>query len=133
MAFNLDSLFVDPAVGEQGVWVPCFSGSQLKLAYSESKKYKAFLAKLARQHRLELDDTNEESYDIIQNITATALAEHVLLDWKGVIINGVEAPYTKALGREALLQHPKLREFVVEKAAEPATFREVLIEKVKKP
>lgn len=132
MAFNLDELFVDPAVGEQGVWVPCFNGSQLKLAYSEARKYKSALAKLARQHRLELDDTNEESYEIIQHITATALAEHVLLDWKGIIINNEEVPYTKELGREVLRRYPKLRDFVTEKAAEPATFREGLIEKVKK-
>lgn len=133
MAFNLDELFVDPAVGEQGVWVPCFNGSRLKLAYSEAKKYKAALAKLARQHRLELDDTNEDSYDIIQHITATALAEHVLLDWEGILVNGQEAAYTKELGREVLRRYPKLREFVTEKAAEPATFRDAVIEKVKKP
>lgn len=132
MAFNLDELFVDPAVGENGVWTDCFSGSKLKIAYMESKKYKTALAKLARQHRLELDDTNEESYDLIQSITARALSEHVLLDWSGVIVNGEERPYTKELGYQALLNYPKLREFVTEKASEPATFKEALVERVKK-
>lgn len=133
MAFNLDDLYVDPGKGDNGVWVDCWGGSKLKLAYSEGKKYKAALAKLARQHRLELDDSNEESYDIIQSITAQALSNHVLLDWTGVIVNGEEKPYTKELGYQALLAYPKLREYVTEKAADPVTFRDGLIEKAKKP
>lgn len=132
MAFDLNSIYVDPAAGETGAWVDCFSGSKLKLAYTEGKKYKTALAKLVRQHRLELDDNNEASYDLIQSVTARALADNVLLDWSGIIIDGEERPYTKELGYQVLLNYPKIREFVVEKAAEPATFKEVLIEKVKK-
>lgn len=130
---NLDDLFVDPGRGEQGVWVDCFSGSKVKLAYSEGKKYKAGLAKLARQHRLQLDDANEESFELIQSITARALAEHILLDWSGFIINGKDEKYTKELGYQVLLTIPKIREFVTEKAADPATFREQIIEETKKP
>lgn len=133
MAFNLDDIFVDRAKGELGVWVQCFSGSRLKLAYSEGKKYKTRLAKLARQHRLELDDSNEDSWELIQEITAQALAETVLLDWEGIVINGEEQKYNQELGKQVLMNYPKLREFVLEKAAEPATFREGLVEKVKKP
>lgn len=132
MAFNLDELYVDPGRAAQGVWVDCFSGSKLKLAYSEGKAYKARLAKLYRQNRLEIDDTNEDSWDRIQEVTARALAECVLLDWEGIVINGEEVKYTVELGTQVLQQYPKLREFVIEKAAEPSTFREGLISKVKK-
>lgn len=131
--FDLDSLFVDPAQGEEGVWVDFYSGSQLKIAYSENKKYKARLAKLAKQHRLELDDSNEESYELIQRITCQAMAENLLLDWKGIVIGGVEKPYTKELGFQALASYPKLREFVSEKAADPQTFKAKTVERVKKP
>lgn len=132
MAFNLDDIFVDQGRAEQGVWVPCWSGSRLKLAYSEGKRYKTKLAKLYRQHRLEIDDTNEESWELAQAITAQALAECVLLDWEGIVINGEERPYSKELAVQVLMNYPKLRDFVVEKSAEPATFREGLVEKVKK-
>ena len=133
MSFDLDSLYVDPSRGEEGVWVDFFSGAQLKIAYSEGKKYKAALARLAKQHRLELDDSNENSFDLIQNITAQAMAEHLLLDWKGIVIGGEEKPYTKELGRLVLSSHAKLREFVSEKAGDPKTFSQKIIEKAKKP
>lgn len=132
MSFDLSELYVDPGRGEEGVWVDFYSGSRLKIAYSESKRYKAAIAKLAKQHRLQLDDSNEDSYEVVQAITCRALAEHILLGWENLKINGEDAEYNKELGYQVLLQYPKMREFVVEKAGDPVTFRSAMIDTVKK-
>ena len=134
MAMNLEDLFVDQEVGESGVWVDFYNGSKLKLASSENAKYKALLAKLARKHRLQLDQSNDDSTALIQEITSEALAKHVLLDWEGVSLGGeANAKYTPEKGKIALLNAPKLREFVTDQAADNTNFKKKIIEDVKKP
>jgi hypothetical protein len=80
-----------------------------------------------------LDDSNPDSFQLIQNITAEALATEVLFDWKGIRMNNQDdIPYTPALGKEALLRSSKLRDFVTEKAAETTLFRREVVESLKK-
>lgn len=133
MSMNLDDLFIDQEVGEAGVWVDFYNGSKLKLASSENAKYKAHLAKLARKHRLQLDQSNDDSTALIQEITSEALAKYVLLDWYGVSLGGEEdTPYSPEKGKLALINAPKLREFVTEQAADNTNFKKI-VEDVKKP
>lgn len=131
--FELDSLFVDPEVGQEGVWVDFYGGSQLKLASIESMKYKSTMAKLARQHRIQLDEANEDSTELVQKITAEALAKCVLLDWKGIQIDGKPVPYTWQVGMDAIQKSSKFRDFVSERAADTSLFKKQLVEEVKKP
>ena len=134
MSLQLDDLFVDEELGEAGVWVNFYNGSRLKLASSENAKYKAYLAKLARKHRLELDQSNDDSTQLIQEITAEALAKHVLLDWEKVAIGGqADAKYTEELGKLAILKAPKLKDFILDQAADNTNFLKGQIEQVKKP
>lgn len=130
MAYDLDDLFIDEEVSAEGIWLNFYGDSQLKLGSTESPKYKSALAKLARQNRVALDDGNPNSFNMIQSITAEALATHVLLDWKGIRMNGQDdIPYTPALGKDALLRSSKLRDFVTERAAEASLFRKEVTEK----
>jgi hypothetical protein len=134
MSFNLESLFLDDEVGESGVWVNFYNGSRLKIASSENPKYKAYLSKLARHHKLQLDQANDDSTALVQEITAEALAKHVLLDWEKVTLGGQEnVKYTPELGKQALLSAPKLREFVIDQANDTENFRRKQVEAVKKP
>ena len=134
MSLQIDSLFVDEELGDAGVWVNFYNGSRLKLASSENAKYKAYMAKLARKHRLELDQSNDDSTALIQDITAEALSKHVLLDWEKVSIGGDEdAAYTPELGKLAILKAPKLKDFILDQAADNTNFKKKQIEQVKKP
>ena len=134
MAFELDSLFVDPEVGEKGVWVDFYGDSQLKLASIESAKYKSVLAKLARQNRLKMAEENDESAAVMSDVTCEALAKCVLLDWKNIGMKGQQnTPYTWEIGKEALLRSQKFREFVSERAADTSIFKKELVAEVKKP
>ena len=134
MSFELEELFIDEAVGEAGTWVDFYNGSRLKIASSENAKYKAYIAKLARKHRLQLDQSNDDSTALIQDITAEALAKFVLLDWEKVSLGGQQnVPYTPELGKQALLSAPKLKDFVTDQAADNTNFKKEQVEAVKKP
>ncbi len=137
--FNLGDLMVDETVSNKGVWVDYLGGSKLLLASTSSTAYKTKLSKLARDNRLTLDDSNPDNFKAIQRITCQALAETVLLGWKGIHFpdeNGEikrNVPYSPALGQEALLKVDHLRNFVSEEAGKPAHFRKEAAEAAKKP
>ena len=134
MGFDLTSLTIDESVSKGGVWVDFFNGSKLKIASTNSHTYKAYVTRLYKQHRLQLDDTNPDNFKLIQEITAKAMAAMVLLDWEGInwpdengnVIENI--PYTKARGEKALLMADQLREFVADQAGRPALFHREIME-----
>ena len=134
MAFNLASLLIDESVSKDGVWVDWLADSKLKISSTNSSAYKAAVARLYKENRLRLDDSNAENYRLIQEITARALARYVLLDWAG--INFIDAkgkpveniPYSTEVGERALLLIDSLREFVSEQASRPALFKKEIVE-----
>lgn len=122
--FTIEEDRFDPMLSEEGVWVDFYNGSRLRLASTESKKYKAALAKAARKHRLLLDSTNDDNFELIQRITCECLAKYVLLGWEGVTMNGQEnIPYSFENGVKALTISQKLREFVTEQAGMASNFQ----------
>jgi hypothetical protein len=135
MALKLDDLFVDQEIGTEGVWVDFYNGSKLKIASIDNPKYKAYLSKLARKNRFQLDQSNEDSSELVQEITTDAMAKYVLVGWKGIQLgeDGVETPYTPEIGKKALQSAPKLRAFVSEQAEDNTLYKKEVIEAVKKP
>lgn len=134
MSFNLGKLMIDEDVSKTGVWVDYLEGSRLKIASSNSHRYKAAVARLYKGNRLQLDDTNPNNFRLIQEITAEAIANTVLLDWEGINWPNPDGtvtenvPYTKELGKLALMSADAFREFVSEKAGTPSLFKKEVIE-----
>jgi hypothetical protein len=129
---DLSSISLDPNSGSNGKWFNFFGDAKLKLASSDNPAYKGALAKLAREHRVELDDANPDQYDTITSITCQALARFVLLDWKNISVGNKETPYSQELGAVALKESPKLYEFVTAKAGDISHFSQSEIEEAKK-
>lgn len=121
--FDLSSDFFDPSLVDVGVWIPFFSGSSLHLAAYENKRHQAERTRLARSHRLQLDQANEDATGLVMRITCQALAKHVLLGWKGIKINGEFVPYTVENGMDALMRSQKLRDFVTEQSQLASNFQ----------
>lgn len=138
MSFNLASLTIDEEVSKGGVWVDFLGGSRLKIASMNSHTYKAYVTRLYKQHRLQLDDSNPSNFALIQEITAKAMAAMVLLDWDGInwpdengnLIENI--PYTKELGEKALKLADQLREFVADQASRPTLFHREIVEEALK-
>jgi len=132
MAFVLEDDFFDPTLSVEGVWLDFFNGSRVKLAATDNKQYKAAIAKLAKAHKLQLDTSNEDSFEIVNRITCECLAKYVLLDWTGFSLNGIDdVPYSIEVGIKALTKSQKLRDFVSEQAATASNFQKVVAEAVK--
>jgi len=138
MSFNLTSLTIDESVSKNGVWVDFLGGSRLKIASTQSNAYKALLARMYKQNRLQLDDSNPNNFKLIQEITAKAMASVILLDWEGInwpdeagnLIENI--PYTKERGEKALAAADQLREFVSEQAGKANLFKDAVIEEAVK-
>lgn len=96
---DLNSIAVDPKKVNEGVWVTVF-GAKVKLARHSNQK--AELARAAGMLKYyeklsemkEGDTIPEDLQDQVREVNLRAMAEHVILDWKGVGIGGVEVPYT---------------------------------------
>lgn len=134
MGFNLSNLTIDEDISKTGVWVDYMQGSRIKLASSSSHRYKATIARLYKANRLQLDDSNPDNFRKIQEITAQAMADTVLMDWEGMDWQNEDGtvtqniPYTPKLGKEVLLKADAFREFVSEKAGTPSLFKKEIIE-----
>ena len=138
MSFDLTSLTIDESISKGGVWVDWLGDSRLKISSTNSNSYKAAVARLYKENRLRLDDSNSENYRLIQEITAKALARYILTDWEGINFldakgNTVEnIPYSTEVGERALLKVDALREFVSEQAGRPALFNKEIVEEAVK-
>jgi hypothetical protein len=134
MSFDLTSLTIDESISKGGVWVDWLGDSRLKISSTNSNSYKAAVARLYKENRLRLDDSNSENYRLIHEITAKALARYILTDWEGINFldangNTVEnIPYSAEVGERALLKVDALREFVSEQAGRPTLFKKAIIE-----
>ena len=139
VGFNFGDLMVDEGVSKDGVWVDFYSGSQLKIASTNTPAYKSKLTKLARANKLILDDSNPDNYEAVQKITTEALATTVLLDWRGIHWPNTDGTvtyniaYTPKLGMQALLRSDKFRDFVTEEAGRVSNFKRDLADAAKKP
>lgn len=134
MGFDLNEITLDEKRASEGQWFDFMGGSKLKIASTDSRRYRAALAKEAKKHRIELDDSNPENFDAVMKVTMKVQAENVLLDWKGVDFQGQESvPYTPELGMLALDASPPLRAFVQEKAGLVDNYKLEVIGEAKKP
>lgn len=134
MSFDLSNTFINDSTAEQGVWVDFFENARLLIASTENPKYKAALAKQARANKIKLDgDPHPDTVRLTTRITCRAMADHILLNWEGLIVNGEEFPYSKVNAFEALSKSPMLRDFVSDQANSAALFNSVTPEEVGKP
>lgn len=134
MAFDIEDLFTDPNLEEEGVWHDFYSGSRLKIASTDSKKYQAEIAEQARKHELQLDlnKDNEEFFPLIKELTCEALAKHVLKDWENINVGDQQnVPYNWELGKQLLMRSSKLRAFVEKAAGDYSNFKQEVIEEAK--
>ena len=134
MSFDLSSTYLNDDSAENGVWVEFFEGARLRIASSENPKYRAALAKQARANKIKLDgDPHPDTVRLTTQITCRAMADHILLDWEGIQVNGQEFPYSKQNALEALLKSPQLRDFVSDQAGSNTLFQGVTADEVGKP
>lgn len=134
MAFDLSSTYVNNDTSENGVWVEFFGGSRLRIASTENPRYRAALAKKGRANKIRLEgEPNADTIRLTTEITCQAMADFILLDWEGIIVDGKEFPYSKANAFEALMKSTQLRDFVSDQGGSASLFQGVTADEVGKP
>lgn len=109
----------------EGVWVPMADGGKLRIARMDNPKYKAWIQE-ARKERGRRRPTDDETRELLKK----AVAATVLLDWKGVTLNGEAVDYTPEYGERVFDALPGLLDQVINMAYDESLFREDEIDDV---
>ena len=85
---------------EEGVWVKYEGGVSLKIARLNNPKYKEYSLKRSKPHLRRLQAGTIDG-DVAEDIMKDAIANTVLLDWKGLLDEkGNEIPFSQEKARE---------------------------------
>ena len=106
MEFN--NYKVDSAKSEDGVWME-HDGAQFLIARFGNIKFVNYLEKLRRPYERVISN-GTISNDKLTEIGCRAIAKYILLDWKGLTVNGKEVPYSEDKAFELLIM-PNAEEF----------------------
>ena len=126
---DLNKLKLDSAKDAEGVWVNIGDGAEIKVARIGTKEYNKVVKAVTGPHRtaIERGYMNDEEAD---KLSAKIFSQAVLLDWKGIQIDGVEVPYSQEKAAE-ILGNPDFSEFrglVSDEAHKMDNFRQNEIE-----
>ena len=128
MYFDADLNTVDT-----GVWQK-FDGSEFLIAHMSNMRFQRALSRLQQPHRRRIE-TSTLDPQVNKEILCRAMAEGILLDWRGVKSkeNQNDVPYTPDNGYRALMGNADFRDFVSFIAMEMANFRASEVEELGKP
>lgn len=118
---NLSDLRTNETAEKQGVWIP-FMGAEFLIASASAPAYKAALAKHSKDTSPHLLRANPS---IGENIARRAMADAVLLDWRGEVKDGELAlDPTNREHRMTLLSVRPFAEWVAEQSTALQNFQD---------
>jgi hypothetical protein len=108
---------------EDGVWVEGPDGAQFLIARMGNKRAQKLADRLMRPHRSAQRKGNLDD-KVLVSVTRKVMADAILLDWKGVKIDGKLTPYTPELGLRLFEEVPDFVEFVSDYAQQMKLFQD---------
>jgi len=125
--FVLDG--IDNDKKKNGFWSDYDGDSSFLIASTSSTAFQLRFSALQKPFSRKIEK-NELKPEVSLNILCTALAECVLLDWKGCADStGKDVPYTYEAALFALKNNDLLREFIQEQAMDISNFEKQIEEK----
>jgi hypothetical protein len=107
---------------EEGVWKE-YNGMKLFIAQSGNRQFRATLERLRRPYRRKIE-RGTLNQDVSDKLVLQAIAEGIILDWKGVVdVDGKDVSYDSEIVAKQLEDDPELLEFVMEVAADNDQYR----------
>lgn len=128
MDFDADLTTVDT-----GVWRD-FDGSSFLIAHMSTIRFQRSLSRYQQPHRRKIESGTLDP-QVSKEITCKAMAEGVLLDWRGVgskKSGESDVPYSVEAGYKALMGNAEFRDFVSFTAMDLANFRQDEVEELGK-
>lgn len=132
---DLSRFKTDTALEDEGVWttIDAASDAEIRIARIGNRRYRETMAKRLKPYRRALRaGTLDDS--VTERLTAEVLAETVLLDWRGLTVDGAPLLYSRERARDLLLDpaYRDFRDLVVELAGELDLYRERDLEDAEK-
>lgn len=132
---DLNRFKTDTALEDAGVWtsIDAASDAEIRIARIGNRRYRETMARRLKPYRRALRaGTLDDS--VTERITAEVLAETVLLDWRGLTVDGAALAYSREAARDLLLDpaYRDFRDLVVEMAGELDLYRERDLEDAEK-
>jgi|DEB0MinimDraft_3_1074331.scaffolds.fasta_scaffold105072_2 hypothetical protein len=106
---DLNSFKTDRQSSEEGVWVDMGEGCSLLIARKGNNKFAKKIQALIKPYQRQIE-MNSMPEDKANELLAEAMAYGILLDWKGLKLDGKEVKYSQTKAKE-LLNDPDLRDF----------------------
>ena len=108
---------VDTGKAAEGVWIDYEDSIRFKIARANTPAYREAVKKIHRQHKRQID-AGTMSDSLSDSIMAGLMAEHILVDWEGLMNGGEEFPYTKEHAEQLLAaeEFTEIREWIMMQA-----------------
>ena len=118
---DFSTAFADPQKENEGVWVEYQDGGSIKLARAGTPEFNRVLENRMKPH-LRKQRAGTLPSAVETKINCQVLADTVLLDWKGMTLDGKKLEYSKEAAFELLMRHIDFRNDVVDLATAGQTF-----------
>lgn len=101
--FELNSLASDPKLEEEGVWRPLGNGAEALVARVGNKKFRSMIRRKLKANRVIIEQEDDLADEVSEEVMIEVYAHTILLDLKGVSIDGKPLEkYTPAIGVKLL-------------------------------
>lgn len=124
MKNSLDVFKTSRKAEQQGVWIPVNdAGFEVRVARIGNPDYLAFIrerTQTAKSMKLLAAARGDKVYE---DVVKEAVSKHILLDWKHLLVDGQEVPYTNEKALEFFNSHPEFYNLVMSLASDIENFR----------
>ncbi|WP_298983487.1 hypothetical protein [uncultured Roseibium sp.] len=127
---DLNSFRTDKKLEVDGVWFDFDEDTSVKVARGNNVHFTKLLTKLSKPVQA-LARTGNLPEDKASEIVAKAMAETILLDWKGIKLDGKVVKYSVENAAKILKDLPDFRDLINELANDRAAFAEEIAEESK--
>jgi len=94
-----------------GIWQDFGDGIEMKVARIGNPKYQKLFQKLSKPHRKAIRRGTLKE-DVAEKLMIECTAETILLDWRGIELDGKALPYSKDNAIMILTEFKDLKEYV---------------------
>lgn len=116
MAFDLNQLKTDKDLATNGVEIEAAPGFFIRVARLGSSRYTEAVSRHSRKTKIQAGDDNKD-------VLVKAVAETVLIGWRGLQDDGKDVPYSRATAERILTEYPEFLALVLEEASKLDNFR----------
>jgi hypothetical protein len=108
---------------EDGIWVDVDgNGTKVKVARINNARYKKYFQKITKPYKRQIRN-GTLAEELAEKLLVDALANTILLDWKGFTKDGEDFLYSVDNARSFLQESADFRDFVSDAANEMENFR----------